>query len=274
MNRRSFLGTLTAASLTTVLDGSRAELAQAQDAAPKQDAKSNFQENATVILVHAAWADGSCWSNTILPLERKGLKVVCAPIPLTSLTNDVTALKQELGRTSGPVILVGHARYSGAVIAAVQGDYPIKALVYITALAPDEGETVAKIFYHEPPGPEAPKDGSRFQRIDMGCRTMRLLERLPRMHRLINQGSQPRCRDPFRFRAFKSPRRRRYGSQKPTWFLIAEDDRMINPKTQRFMAERMGAKIRSHHLDHTPMVSEPAPVVDIILEAARETLSV
>ena len=121
MNRRSFLGTLTAASLTTVLDGSRAELAQAQDAAPKQDAKSNFQENATVILVHAAWADGSCWSNTILPLERKGLKVVCAPIPLTSLTNDVTALKQELGRTSGPVILVGHA-YSGAVIAAVQGD--------------------------------------------------------------------------------------------------------------------------------------------------------
>jgi pimeloyl-ACP methyl ester carboxylesterase len=272
MNRRSFLGTLTAASLTTVLDGSRAELAQAQDAAPKQDAKSNFQENATVILVHAAWADGSCWSNTILPLERKGLKVVCAPIPLTSLTNDVTALKQELGRTSGPVILVGHA-YSGAVIAAVQGDYPIKALVYITALAPDEGETVAKIFYHEPPGPEAPKmvpdsNGLIWMPDDAFARALTA-------HASADQSRiAAALQRPLSVPCIQEPAPTPLWKSKPTWFLIAEDDRMISPKTQRFMAERMGAKIRSHHLDHTPMVSEPAPVVDIILEAARETLSV
>ena len=78
-----------------------------------------FPENSTVVLVHGAWADGSCWSNVILPLERHGLKVICAPIPLTSLTDDVAALRRALERTSGPVVLAGHA-YAGAVIGAVR----------------------------------------------------------------------------------------------------------------------------------------------------------
>src|SRR6476661_719098 len=75
-----------------------------------------FPENSTIVLVHGAWADGSCWSNVILPLRRHGLNVICAPIPLTSLTNDVTALNCALEQTSGPVVLAGHA-YAGAVIA-------------------------------------------------------------------------------------------------------------------------------------------------------------
>ena len=82
---------------------------------------SEFPQNSTIILVHGAWADGSCWSNIILPLQQRGLHVICAPIPMTSLTDDATALSRVLEHTSGPLVLVGHA-YSGAVIAAVRED--------------------------------------------------------------------------------------------------------------------------------------------------------
>jgi pimeloyl-ACP methyl ester carboxylesterase len=111
-------------------------------------------ENGTIILVHGAWAEGSCWQNVILPLHRLGLTVVCAPIPLTSLSDDIAALTRALERTSGPVVLVGHA-YAGAVIAGPT-DERIKALVYIAAFAPGDGETVAQVFYREKPHPEAP----------------------------------------------------------------------------------------------------------------------
>jgi pimeloyl-ACP methyl ester carboxylesterase len=114
-----------------------------------------FPQNSTIVLVHGAWADGSCWSNVILPLQRHGLNVICAPIPMTSLTNDIAALSRALERTSGPVVLAGHA-YAGAVIAATH-EKRVKSLVYVAALAPDEGETVAKVFYRAEPHPEAPK---------------------------------------------------------------------------------------------------------------------
>ena len=120
-----------------------------------REMKSEFPPNATIFLVHAAWADGSCWSNVILPLQRRGLHVVCAPIPMTTLSDDAAALSAVLERTSGPVVLVGHA-YSGAVIAAVRQDR-VKSLVYVAALAPDEGEAVAKVFYRDEPHPDQPK---------------------------------------------------------------------------------------------------------------------
>ena len=106
-------------------------------------------QKGTAVLVHGAWADGSCWQNVILPLEHLGLNVICAPLPLTSLSDDIAALSRTLERTDGPVVLVGHA-YAGAVIAGPTDDR-IKALVYVSALAPGEGETVAQVFYREPP---------------------------------------------------------------------------------------------------------------------------
>src|SRR5277367_2858439 len=110
--------------------------------------------NGTVVLVHGAWADGSCWSNVILPLRNRALQVTAAPIPLRSLSDDAAALQRVIERTTGPVILVGHA-YAGAVISAVHDDR-VKSLVYIAALAPDEGETVADVFYRTAPHPKAP----------------------------------------------------------------------------------------------------------------------
>jgi pimeloyl-ACP methyl ester carboxylesterase len=160
MERRRFLGALTAASLGVALDVSLTKLAGAQNTAQaasdlQASKTSRFPPNSTIVLVHGAWADGSCWRNVILPLEQRGLRVICAPIPMTSLTDDATALSQALDRTNGPVVLVGHV-YSGAVIAAAREDR-VKSLVYISALAPDEGETVAQVFYRNPSHPEAPK---------------------------------------------------------------------------------------------------------------------
>ncbi len=106
----------------------------------------------SVVLVHGAWADGSSWSKVIGPLQAEGVRVVAAPLPLTSLADDVAALDRALERIDGPVVLVGHA-YAGAVIAATRNE-KVRSLVYIAALAPDEGETVANVFYRAAPHPQ------------------------------------------------------------------------------------------------------------------------
>src|ERR1700722_17214624 len=109
----------------------------------------------TAVLVHGAWADGSSWAKVIPPLTASGVKAVAAPLPLTSFRDDVGALDRTLERVEGPVVLVGHA-YAGAVIGATRSD-TVKGLVYVAGLAPDEGETVADVFYRGTPHPQAPK---------------------------------------------------------------------------------------------------------------------
>jgi len=117
--------------------------------------QSMHQQNMHIVLVHGAWADGSGWAKVITSLASDGFAVTAAPLPLTSYADDVEALEQALNRVSGPVILAGHA-YAGAVIAGVQSE-KVKALVYVAALAPDEGETVADVFYRGKPDPRAPQ---------------------------------------------------------------------------------------------------------------------
>jgi pimeloyl-ACP methyl ester carboxylesterase len=108
----------------------------------------------TIVLVHGAWADGSSWSRLITALLAMGIPVTAAPIPLTSLPDDVTALDRAIDRVGGRVVLVGHA-YAGAVIGASTHSQ-VKALIYVAALAPDEGEAVADVFYRAAPHPDAP----------------------------------------------------------------------------------------------------------------------
>src|ERR1700744_6358299 len=275
MERRSFLSALTALSLCAVLKKPFAESARAQSTAGPggdlrgQDKTNEFPQNSTIILVHGAWADGSCWRNVILPLQRRGLHVICAPIPLTSLGNDAAALSEALERTSGPVVLVGHA-YSGAVVAAVQEDR-VKSLVYISALSPDEGEPVAKGFYGDAPHPEAPKlapDAHGLIWIPDGGFHRAVAHKASVEQTNIATAVQR----PIAVQCIQEPAPTPLWKSKPSWFLIAEEDRMINPKTQHFMAERMGATVRPHHVDHSPMYSEPTVVIGIVLEAARKTL--
>ena len=111
---------------------------------------------ATVVLVHAAWADASSWNKIIPPLQRRGLQAVAVQIPLSSLSDDVATLQRFLKRVCGPVVLVGHS-YGGAVVtAAGSGNPNVKALVYIAAMAPDEGETVGELLHRAAPHLSAP----------------------------------------------------------------------------------------------------------------------
>src|SRR6266850_4433342 len=109
----------------------------------------------SVVMVHGAWADGSSWSKVIAPLAKSGVKVLAASLPLTSLAADVATVDRALERATGSIVLVGHA-YAGAVIGATR-NAKVRALVYVAALAPDEGETVADVFYRTEPHPQAPK---------------------------------------------------------------------------------------------------------------------
>ena len=274
MQRRSFVRGLTAASLGSLVKGGAGSSLLAQSAAAagggSHRASGRFPENSTIVLVHGAWADGSCWSNLVLPLEKSGLKVVCAPIPLTSLADDTAALSGALEQTSGPLVLAGHA-YSGAVIAAVRNER-VKSLVYISALAPDEGETVAKVFYMNPNSPEAPKivpDAHGFVWLPQDA-----------FHRALAQNAstdQARIaaavQRPIGVKCIQEPAPAPTWKTKPSWYLVAEEDRMINPKSQRFMANRMKANIHAAPVDHTSMYAAPQYAIGLILEAARQTLA-
>jgi len=224
----------------------------------------------TIVLVHGAWADGSSWREIILRLRREGLRAIAAPIPLTSLSDDTAALRRAIAREQGPVILAGHA-YAGAVIATIN-DERLKALVYITALAPDEGETVAQVFYRDEQHPQAPElapDADGFIWMpDDGFGNAFAQNATADQIALSGAVQRPialKCiQEPVPIPAWRS---------KPSWFLVAEQDRMINPKTQRFMAKRMRATIRSLPVDHTPLLTSPEEVTDIILEATHATTS-
>lgn len=227
-------------------------------------------ENITAVLVHGAWADGSSWKDVILGLERQGVRVLAAPIPMTSLSDDTAALERAIARTEGAVTLAGHA-YAGAVIATVT-DERVKALVYVAALAPDEGETVAKVFYREEPHPQAPRlapDAEGFIWMpDDGFRNA--FAQNATADQIALSAAVQR---PLAVKCIQEPVPKPAWKSKPSWYLIAEEDRMINPKTQHFMAERMGATTRSLAVDHTPLLTAPQKVVDIIMEASQGVLS-
>src|SRR5262249_11168010 len=218
----------------------------------------------SVVLVHGAWADGSSWSKVITPLARSGVKVVAPSLPLTSLAADVAALDRALEQATGSIVLVGPA-YAGAVSGATRGAR-VKALVYVAALAPDEGETVADVFGRAPPHPHAP------QLLPDRHGVMYLPEEA-----FANAFAQDANADELAvLAAVQRPLSpacitvavgRPLWKDRPSWFVVAEKDRMISPETHPFMAKRMRAQVRSHQVDHTPSVTAPSVVADVIREA-------
>src|SRR5271167_1196282 len=226
-------------------------------------------ENVSVVLVHGAWADGSSWAKVIARLAAAGVVVIAAPLPLTSFAEDTAAVERTLERSSGPVVLVGHA-YAGAVIAAARSE-KVKALVYVAALAPDEGETVADVFYRAKPHPLAPKlapDNHGLIYLPHEAFAAAFAQNASADELALLAATQR----PISPACITVPVNRPLWKDRPTWFLIAEQDRMIVRDTQRFMAERMGARVRSRLVDHTPIVTAPGLVVDIIQEAIGEAI--
>ncbi|MFF7471966.1 alpha/beta fold hydrolase [Streptomyces sp. NPDC008092] len=223
-----------------------------------------------VVLVHGAWADGSSWSKVIGPLKADGVRVVAAPLPLTSLTDDVTALDRVLDRLGGTVVLVGHA-YAGTVITATR--HPkVASLVYVAALAPDEGESAGDVFHRGRPHPLTPKlapDAHGMVWLSDRDFTDAFAQHASAEEQAILAAAQR----PIGAPSIGAPIERPLWKDRPSWFLVAEDDRMIAPETQRFTAERMGAHVRTRPVDHTPQVTAPQDVVDIVLDAVRDVVT-
>jgi pimeloyl-ACP methyl ester carboxylesterase len=223
-------------------------------------------KDVSVVLAHGAWADGSSWARVITGLAAGSVKACAAPLPLTSLADDVAAVNRSIERMPGPVVLAAHA-YAGAVIALARPER-VKALVYVTALAPDEGEKVADVFYRAEPHPLAPTlapDSNNLIWLPEDAFAKAFAPNASAEDRAVLAAVQR----PLSLACITVPAGRPLWKDVPSWFLIAEQDHMIVPATQRFMAERMRAKIKSHAVDHTPSITAPAAVVDIIRDAIR-----
>ena len=226
-----------------------------------------MSQQMTVVLAHGAWADGSSWSKVISALAQKGFKAVTVPMPLTSLSDDVAALDRTLERVQGPVLLAGHA-YAGAVIGATRNE-KVKSLVYIAALAPAEGQTVAEVFYMNEPHPQAPKlapDSHGLIWLPEAAFAAAFAPNASSEEQAVLAAVQR----PISPACITVPVGRPLWLDVATRYLLAEQDRMIAPTTQRFMAERMKARITTHQVDHTPIVTAPAAVVDLLIDAAND----
>jgi len=222
----------------------------------------------TVVLVHAAWADGSSWNKVIQMLQSRGLHIIAAPIPMTSLSDDVRALDRVLERTAGPVVLGAHA-YSGAVISATKNPR-VCGLVFITSLTPDEGESVADVFYRDTPHPQAPKLGPDAHGViwmpEPFFTTAFAQDASPQEAALLAATQRPLALACIQEKS-PTPLWRKM----PSWYLVATQDRMIPEATQRFLANRMRARIRIEDVDHVPMVTAPKIVVDVFATAIDAT---
>jgi pimeloyl-ACP methyl ester carboxylesterase len=220
----------------------------------------------TFVLVHGAWADGSSWRKVIEALEANGAKAIAAPIPLTSVSDDVRALDRCLARVEGPIVLVAHA-YAGAVISGSKNEH-VEGLVFVAALAPDEGETVGEVFGRGKPHPKAPQlapDSDGFIWLpESAFATAFAQNASPKQNALFAAVQRPIHGACLQEKAAKP-----LWKTLPSWYLLAEQDRMINPETQDFMAQRMKARIRRLDVDHTPIATAPERVVELLLEAEK-----
>ena len=229
-----------------------------------------MSSDVTVVLAHGAWADGSSWSKVITGLWTAGVRAIAAPLPLTSLQDDVAALDRTLERVTGPVVLAAHA-YAGGVIGSIQAAN-VQALVYVAALAPDEGETVADVFYRTTPHPAAPAlepDAHGLIWLPADAFPTAFAQNASAEDQALLEAVQR----PISPACITAAVGRPLWKDRPSWYLLAEDDRMIPAGTQRFMADRMAATVSTHSADHIPLVTAPSVATELLLEAVDATRS-
>lgn len=224
----------------------------------------------TVLLVHGAWADGSSWSKIIPLLEAKGLHVVAVQIPLTSFADDVAATQRAIALEDGPVLLVGHS-YGGAVITEAGNDPKVVGLVYVSAVAPDKGESAFGLItsVQTPVGSELRPDKSGFlkltpkgiaedfaQDVSAGEIAVLTATQVP-----TSVGSM---KGEITIPAWKS---------KPSWYIIAANDRAISPILEAAQAKRIGATTTTVSSSHVIMLAQPSKVAGVIFDAASKAAS-
>jgi pimeloyl-ACP methyl ester carboxylesterase len=222
-----------------------------------------MQTKPSIVFVHGIWADGSRFSKVIPTLQAEGHEVIAAQYGLDTLAGDVAAVKRTLRRVSSPAILVGHS-YGGTVITAVGADDRVEGLVYIAALAPDAGETsqsqldqfpTTDIFSHIEIA-----DG-RVWMLPQGV-TCFAEDRSDQEQKLVWAAHFAPAADLFNQKVDGTAWR-----SKPSWYIVANNDRTVQPELQRFVAKRMGASIYEVVTSHVPMLSQPGFAIDVIRTA-------
>ena len=228
-----------------------------------QSSESHGVKN--VILVHGAWADGSSWSKVIPLLEAKGLNVTAVQLPLTSLADDVATVKRAFALEDGPFLLVGHS-YGGSVITEAGNDPNVAGLVYVAAFAPDKGESTLDLITANPTpvGPELRPTAGFFKLSAKGV-FEDFAPDLPEVDRKVLFATQ----GPIAGAALGVPITAPAWRNKPSWFVIAGDDRMISPKLEEAEAQEMKAKSITISSGHLVMLSHPADVAGFIEGAAQ-----
>jgi pimeloyl-ACP methyl ester carboxylesterase len=224
-------------------------------------------EDTTVVLVHGAFADGSAWDKVIPLLQKQGLKVVSVQNPLTSLADDVAFAQRVIDAQSGKVVLVGHS-WGGAVITQAGASDKVKALVYVAAFAPSEGEVIGEVGkdFPLPPGIASLKpDANGFIYLSPESMAVNFAQDLtPAQHRVMTA-----TQGPIKASAFADKVTVAAWKNKPNYYIVASKDRMIDPGLQKSFAAKLNATTTTLAASHVPMASQPAAVAKVILEAAK-----
>jgi pimeloyl-ACP methyl ester carboxylesterase len=235
------------------------------------DGADNSTAIKNVILVHGAWADGSSWSKVVPLLQAKGLHVACAQNPLSSIVDDVASTNRTINAQDGPVLLVGHS-YGGAVITEAGNNPKVAGLVYVAAFAPDEGETLISL--GQPFG--AMPIFSEIQPIEDGFLLLtpkgvfedfaQDLSQAEKETLVATQGATQGA-------ILSTTITAAAWHSKPSWVVIAANDRAISPEQQKFTAKRMGAETVTLAASHVAMLAKPEEVANFIVEAAASGAS-
>jgi pimeloyl-ACP methyl ester carboxylesterase len=222
-----------------------------------------------VVLVHGAWVDGSSWSKVIPLLESKGLRVTTVQIPLTSLNDDVATTQRALALIEGPVILVGHS-YGGVVITQAGNDPKVRALVFISAFAPDAGESVLSILkaspVASPAGAEILPDKAGFTRISRKGIDEDFAEEVSPVEKAVLFSTQGPTSAPNALSAVVSEAA---WKSKPSWTLLTAKDRVIPLALQQSMAKKIGSQNTTISASHLALLAHPQEVASLIEQAAH-----
>ena len=224
-------------------------------------------EAKTVVLVHGGFVDGSGWEGVYNILRKDGYNVAIVQNPTISLADDVAITRRVIAKQNGPVVLVGHS-YGGVVITEAGNDPKVAELVYIAAFAPDEGESVSSLIKDQPTGAPVPpilppQEGFLF------------LDRTKFAESFAADADQDKAafmadsQVPWGVEALSGVVKQPAWKTKPSWYLIATDDKMIPPPAQRFMSERAGSTVVEVAGSHAIYVSQPRAVAAMITQASE-----
>jgi pimeloyl-ACP methyl ester carboxylesterase len=220
-----------------------------------------------IVLVHGAFADGSSWAKVIPILAKAGLNAVAVQNPLTSFDDDVAATKRAIALQDGPVILVGHS-WAGVVITEVGADAKVTGLVYVAAFAPDVGEAVADLGKDFPPPPGAAElrpDSAGYLTLTKKGVNESFAPDLPLAQRKLILATQGATNSAI----FGAKVANAAWKTKPSWYVVAGNDRMIQPDLERKFAKAIKAKTITVPSSHVAMLSHPSEVAKLIIDAAR-----